>query len=323
MHAIENFPRVERQKLIKDTYAKILHLPGRRTYSVGIKRICEHADQIFTGEANTLDLLMQNNILASFDGSSLPPYSVYTFTDISAGFFTQAKEWFTYAPNMEFRIFDISQDGLAQGFEAASYDLILAPNVVHVTAPLKETLSNLEPLLKPDGFIILTELCSLVKSPNYIFGNFPERWDVELKAAGFTGVDAVVPDQGVPSYRLAATIISQPARKADVPEIDRAVTLLCQSADADIVKRLQLYLRDGGRQVERCRLGEEMPPKGRDIIASVGLDSDFFSEDLSPDWLAAVQALIRHVDAEKVLWLCPPFQVRCNDPRSAQTLSVA
>ena len=377
-------PRVERQKLIQDLYAKIMDLPGRHAYSVGIKRICEHADQIFTGEADTLELLMQDDILSELydsvsfgygdfvrllsnnrpnlrilevgggtggttertlrgliDGSSLPPYSVYTFTDISAGFFPQAKERFAYAPNMEFQTFDISQDGLAQGFEAASYDLILAPNVVHATPSLKETLSNLEPLLKPDGFIILTELCSLIQSPNYIFGNFvgwwlgeadgrnwepyvqPERWDVDLKAAGFTGVDAVVPDHDVPSYRLAATIISQPARKAHVPGIDRAVTLLCQSADADIVKRLQSYLQDSGWQVEKCQLGEEMPLKGRDIIASVGLESDFFGEDLTPDRLAAFQALIRHLDAEKVLWLCPPFQVRCKDPRSAQTLGVA
>jgi hypothetical protein len=53
------------------------------------------------------------------------------------------------------------------------------------------------------------------------------------------------------------------------------------------------------------------------------LESDFFSEDLMPDPLAAFQALIRHLDAERVLWLCPPFQVLCKDPRSVQTLSVA
>jgi 2-polyprenyl-3-methyl-5-hydroxy-6-metoxy-1,4-benzoquinol methylase len=77
---------------------------------------------------------------------------------------------------MEFQTLDISQDGLTQGFEAASFDIILAPNVVHATASLKETLSYLEPLLKPDGFIFLAELCSLIQSPNYIFGNFVGWW---------------------------------------------------------------------------------------------------------------------------------------------------
>ncbi|KAB8228276.1 polyketide synthase fgnA [Aspergillus alliaceus] len=376
-------PRVERQRLIEDTYAKILKLPGQHAFSVGIKRICDNADRIFTGEADTLDLLMQDDVLAELynsvsfgygefvrllssnrpnlrilevgagtggttertlrdlvHGSSLPPYSAYTFTDVSAGFFPQAKERFAYAPNMQFKTFDISQDGLAQGFEASSYDLILAPNVVHATASLKETLSNLEPLLKPDGFLILTELCSLIKSPNYIFGNFvgwwlgeadgrnwepyvqPERWDADLKAAGFTGADAAVPDQDVP-YRLAATIISQPSRKAGVQNIDRAVTLLCQNPEADIVKRLKLYLLDVGWDAQTCKLGEQMPPKGWDIIACLGLESYFFDEDMSPHSLAAFQALIRHLDDEKVLWLSHPIQVRCKDPRSAQTLGVA
>ena len=66
-----------------------------------------------------------------------------------------------------------------------------------------------------------------------------------------------------------------------------------------------------------------MPLEGRDIIARVGLEGDFFGEDLTPDRLAEFQALIRHLDAEKVLWLCPPLQVRCKDLRSAQTLGVA
>jgi SAM-dependent methyltransferase len=168
--------RVERQKLIQDTYAKIPDLPGRHVYSVGIKRICKHADQNFTGEADTLESLMQDDILSELydlvsfgcgdfvrllssnrpnlrilevgagtgsttertlrsliDGSSLPPYSVYTIADVSAGFFPRAKERFVYAPNMEFQTFDISQDGLAQGFEAAPYDFILAPNIIQAT----------------------------------------------------------------------------------------------------------------------------------------------------------------------------------------------
>jgi SAM-dependent methyltransferase len=377
-------PREERQNLIVETYAKILGLPGLHAYSVGIKRICDHADQIFKGEADTLELLMQDDILSELydsvsfgygefvrllssnranirvlevgagtggtteqtlrgliDGSNLPPYSVYTFTDVSAGFFPQAKERFAYAPNMEYKTFDISKDGLAQGFEAASYDLILAPNVVHATPSLKTTLSNLESLLKADGFLIMSELCSLIQSPNYIFGNFvgwwlgeadgrnwepyvqPERWDADLKAAGFTGVDAFVPDQDVPSHRIAATIISQPARKINMPGNDKAVTLLCQSMDADIVIRLQSHLQDGGWQVDKCRLGENMPFQGRDIIATVGLESAFFGEDLTPDQLVVFQALLRHLDAEKVLWLCPPFQVQCKDPQSAQTLGIA
>lgn len=376
-------PRLQRQKLIEDIYARVMQLPGKHAYSVGIKRICDNAEGIFTGEADTLDLLMQNDVLTEIydsvsfsygdfvrllssnrpnlrilevgagtggtteltlrevmSASSLPPYSTYTFTDVSAGFFPQAKERFAYAPNMEFKTFDISQDGLAQGFEASSYDIMLAPNVVHATASLKETLSNLEPLLKPDGFLLLTELCSLIKSPNYIFGNFvgwwlgeadgrnwepyvqPDRWDADLKAAGFTGVDAAVTDQEVP-YRLAATIISRSSRAIEAQSIDRTITLLCESPETGIVKRLETYLLKVGWNIQTCKLGKQMPPKGQDIISCLGLESYFFDESMTPDSFAAFQKLLRHLGGEKILWLTSPIQVRCKDPRSAQTLGVA
>ncbi|OTA99530.1 hypothetical protein M426DRAFT_269167 [Hypoxylon sp. CI-4A] len=283
-----------------------------------------------TTEATLRDLIQEH---------SLPPYSRYTFTDISAGFFPQAKERFAYAPNMEYKVFDISRDGIEQGFEASSYDIILAPNVVHATASLKATLSNLEPLLKPDGYLLLTELCSLLKSPNYIFGNFigwwlgeadgrewepyiqPEQWDVHLKAAGFTGVDATASDMEVP-YRLSATILSQPSRRLKGCSPDRAVTVLCQSTDSEPAKRLVSYYNHIRWDVGTCELGKEMPPKGVDVVACVGLESYFFDQDMEEDGFIAFQALLRYIGDEKVLWLTHPAQMKCQNPRSAQTIGV-
>jgi acyl transferase domain-containing protein len=56
-------------------------------------------------------------------------YHSYTYTDISAGFFPQAKKRFENYPGLEFATLDISQDPLSQGFEAESFDLIIACNV--------------------------------------------------------------------------------------------------------------------------------------------------------------------------------------------------
>lgn len=77
---------------------------------------------------------------------------------------------------MDFQVFDISKNAVVQGFAAASYDLILAPNVVHATPCLKETLENLKLLLKPDGMLLLTEISTVKRAPNYIFGNFSGWW---------------------------------------------------------------------------------------------------------------------------------------------------
>lgn len=54
----------------------------------------------------------------------------FTFTDISPSFFEKARERFASRTNrMTFQVLDITFDPLEQGFEAGSYDIILAVNV--------------------------------------------------------------------------------------------------------------------------------------------------------------------------------------------------
>jgi acyl transferase domain-containing protein len=72
----------------------------------------------------TSDIL---NSLFSESGQRM--YAKYTFTDISAGFFAAAKERFRDVKSIDYAVLDISRDPLEQGFEAHSYDLILASNV--------------------------------------------------------------------------------------------------------------------------------------------------------------------------------------------------
>jgi acyl transferase domain-containing protein len=56
-------------------------------------------------------------------------YLKYTYTDISPGFFVQAREKFKDYECIEYRALDISKNPLEQGFTAGEYDLILASNV--------------------------------------------------------------------------------------------------------------------------------------------------------------------------------------------------
>lgn len=56
-------------------------------------------------------------------------YLKYTFTDISTGFFAQAKERFKDYEGIEYKALDISKDPLEQEFTAGEYDLIIASNV--------------------------------------------------------------------------------------------------------------------------------------------------------------------------------------------------
>jgi SAM-dependent methyltransferase len=99
----------------------------------------------------------------------------YTYTDISSSFFDKAKETFSSWRNLlDFKTLDIEKDVAAQGFEEGSFDLILCSNVLHATANLTLTLSNIHYLLKPGGKLLLQEVCSSQKiSGPLAFRNLP------------------------------------------------------------------------------------------------------------------------------------------------------
>ena len=89
----------------------------------------------------------------------LPPDRfAYTFTDISAGFFSQAEARLaSHAAQIEYRPLDIETDPADQGFEAHAYDIVIAANVLHATRDLAETLAHCRDLLAPSGQLIALE----------------------------------------------------------------------------------------------------------------------------------------------------------------------
>ena len=375
----QSYPKLPvplRREMIIEKATKIPKDASAAPIATALLRICKNAKDLFTGKLDTLELLMQDNILtkiydvASFGFAKFiralsitkpnlrilevgagtggttelllrdivnpggnPAYSTYTFTDISAGFFRQAEERFSHAPNMNYQVFDISKNPLEQGFEAESYDVILAANVVHATPSLNATLCNLRPLLRPHGHLVLSEICAEVRLPGYIFGNFSgwwageaddrlwepyvsvERWDHELKAAGFTGADTAVLDNERP-YQYCAAIVTQPVTNREVDS--RRTVVVCDKPEEGISKLLIDELRRSGFEVIASKLGERLP-QDKNVITTLDLEGRFF-ENITSDRLLKFQDLLRNYGQQKLLWLMPPTQVHCNDPRSAQTV---
>lgn len=56
-------------------------------------------------------------------------YSVYTYTDVSAGFIPAAKQRFANHEKIEYAVLDVAADPAQQGLQPGSYDLIIAANV--------------------------------------------------------------------------------------------------------------------------------------------------------------------------------------------------
>jgi acyl transferase domain-containing protein/SAM-dependent methyltransferase/acyl carrier protein len=88
----------------------------------------------------------------------------YTFTDVSGVFLTRARSKFAHISGMVYRLLDVDNNPVDQGFEAGGYDIILAANVLHATADLHRTIAHARTLLAPGGVIVLIE------------GVLPDRW---------------------------------------------------------------------------------------------------------------------------------------------------
>ncbi|KAG8526400.1 Type I Iterative PKS [Bacidia gigantensis] len=86
----------------------------------------------------------------STPGEGFPHLASYDFTDLSPAFFEKAKkklerwtEWLT------FKRIDAEKDLVQQGCQPASYDLVIAANVIHATSHVERTMKSIRKILKP------------------------------------------------------------------------------------------------------------------------------------------------------------------------------
>ncbi|KAK2036507.1 beta-ketoacyl synthase domain-containing protein [Colletotrichum somersetense] len=104
----------------------------------------------------------------------------YTYTDISPGFFETAAAKFAKWKSggvIEFKTLDIEKDVEEQGFDLASYDLVIAANCLHATSDITKTMARVNSLLKPNGKLFMQETTELrcLESP-LVFGMLAGWW---------------------------------------------------------------------------------------------------------------------------------------------------
>ncbi|EQB57236.1 KR domain-containing protein [Colletotrichum gloeosporioides Cg-14] len=262
-------------------------------------------------------------------------YSEYTYTDISAGFFSAAQERFKEYPNMTFKSLDVSNDPLDQGFEPASYDLILAANVLHATPSLRETLMNVRKLLQPEGRLYMEELSHDALPMNFVMSVLPgwwlgasdgrpdqphvssDRWDIELRNAGFDGLENVAFDSERPN-NLLAFMTARPSAASTPPT---AVGILHDARSAVIAADLKHELSQLNLEGVLHEISDGLPASTREIITTVDVDAPFF-ENITASALSNFQDLIATASRSQtgIFWLTRPSQLRCPDPRWAQTV---
>lgn len=170
-------------------------------------------------------------------------FESYDYTDVSAGFFEQAKDKFSPWSGgdlMRFKILDIEQNPELQGYTPHSYDLVVCANVLHATPDIHATITNVRRLLRPGGKLVLVELTRLTACMNLIFGTLPgwwafedthlredcpllspEKWDEVLRKTGFSGLDVLSQNTRTPGMGLNSMMVStavDPERRGSEPE---------------------------------------------------------------------------------------------------------
>ncbi|TEY39885.1 hypothetical protein BOTCAL_0448g00110 [Botryotinia calthae] len=189
--------------------------------------------EIGAGTGATTEILMKVLI----PHGKKPLLSRYSYTDISAAFFDEAKRRFGSRRQVDFKTLNIELDPGSQGFKEGSYDLIVASNVLHATRNMRQTMKNVRYLLKPGGKLILYEGTNIeVIRTSFVFGLLPgwwlgeetfrpwgatmtsEVWKEILLESGFSGIDMIVSDYESGSEREFDIMISTASPLIQTPE---------------------------------------------------------------------------------------------------------
>jgi acyl transferase domain-containing protein/acyl-CoA synthetase (AMP-forming)/AMP-acid ligase II/acyl carrier protein/SAM-dependent methyltransferase len=108
----------------------------------------------------------------------------YTFSDISRGFLLAAQQKYAGHGGICYKTLDLQRDLTDQGEQPATYDVIVAANVIHVTSDIAATVTRLRQLLVPGGALVIVELVRPQRWLDITFGLTRGWWnftDFELR----------------------------------------------------------------------------------------------------------------------------------------------
>ncbi|KKK24815.1 hypothetical protein P175DRAFT_0548914 [Aspergillus ochraceoroseus IBT 24754] len=167
----------------------------------------------------------------------------YDFTDVAESSEEVQSKFAGLGSLINFKQLNLGSDPVEQSFVAHSYDLIIAPIVLHTTPDLQKTLSSLQKLLKPGGKLLMIETTKDRLDTQLLFGTLPEwwlseeptrqssptisveDWDKILKTSGFTGVDFEIGDCVEPRFQSTNTILAT-ATDAQVPTYPASISIV-------------------------------------------------------------------------------------------------
>jgi acyl transferase domain-containing protein/acyl carrier protein/phospholipid N-methyltransferase len=247
----------------------------------------------------------------------------YVFSDVSSGFFSAAMQKLAAFPEVEFKMFDLERPGTAQGFEAASFDLVLGTNVLHAVSDVRVALRHIHELLAPGGTLLFVDLATPQLWTESVFGltsgwwRFTDRdlradhpllersqWETALRETGFHKTASL---SGLIGPRGGEGQIGLFARKAwDSSSSGKSVadtllnppdgkSWLIIADSSDLGDRLASRLRASGA---RCRVA-------RRSSQFVRTDEDAFTlrAEVAEDWKQLLEACADDEPPERLVYM--------------------
>ncbi len=158
----------------------------------------------------------------------LPAGTSYTFTDVSPWFLPWARETFRTAAGLQFEVLDVERAPASQGFAAASYDVVIAANVLHATRDVRRSLRNVRTLVAPGGLLLLYEITAYQAWFDVIFGPVlppmtdearrsaapfltTEEWRTALRETGVGAVSVIGAEHALGQQILVARAVAEEA----------------------------------------------------------------------------------------------------------------
>ncbi len=215
----------------------------------------------------------------------------YTFTDVSAAFFSAAQQKLAAFPEVEFKLFDLEKPGNDQDLKAASFDFVIGTNVLHAASDVRAALRNLHDLLGPGGSLLFMDTATPQLWTETVFGltsgwwRFTDRdlrpdqplleriqWEGALREAGFceaTSLPGLIGPTGGEGQigllaRKAAHEITAPLEAAiKAPE---EKSWLVFADNSELSEALISRLRETGGRCRVARSGDHFAFDGTDAF---------------------------------------------------------
>ncbi|KAI2821299.1 hypothetical protein CBS115989_3053 [Aspergillus niger] len=203
--------------------------------------------------------------------------------------------------------------------------------VAHGTARIATAVEHIRQLLAPNGRLLLHEIYpETTLITEYLTGALsnwssvedfraysipylsPDRWDIELRNAGFIGSEVMAYDVPHP-HQTYFTMLSRVPHPPPEAETYDTVTILTTDSPGSWASEVASRFRQGGHVVNWTTL-HDTPPKDQWIISLLDLDGPYLN-NLSEERYLALQSSLMTADNSHLIWVTNTSQMACADPR--------